>query len=200
MQTVLCLMVRRLTCPILANWMDPCTAARGANGHLRRSVQAATCVDRLVKNDAEERELAWMGALVLYGRCFGKGVRPWGAADVVGSLPKVFQVRHRHFRRLRDTLVSHPGGIRRTFRAEGIRDRDGALHVKCEEVPMFSLGHLEAMDFAELLSALQALVERRRVEVTNDLRLDLVEMSAEQFRELPVPACVQPTHRGSVSG
>ena len=65
---------------------------------------------------------------------------------------------------------------------------------------MFSLGHLEAMDFAELLSALQALVERRRVEVTNDLRLDLVEMTAEQFRELPVPACVQPTHRGSVSG
>jgi len=36
-----------------------------------------------------------------------------------------------------------------------------------------------------LLDALQTFVDRRRIEVENDLRSRLAAMSAEEFRELP---------------
>lgn len=41
------------------------------------------------------------------------------------------------------------------------------------------------MDFAELLASIQIFVDRRRVEVENDIRAQLVEMSEEEIRELP---------------
>ncbi len=147
---------------------------------------AAAYVDRIKDAaPASDVDAWWTAALVRYGRCFGKGVAPWGAGEVIGSLPDLLQVRHRHFRRLRDTLVSHPGGVDHTYIAEAVRDRDDRSHVGCERVPMFSLGRLEAMDFSELLDALQTFVDRRRIEVENDLRSRLAAMSAEEFRELP---------------
>lgn len=158
----------------------------GIADDLDRSVVS---VDRvLVGGPKEELELAWMDALVRYGRCFGRGVPAWGASRVLGGLTEILFARHRHFRRLRDTLVSHPGGIERTYRTEALLDASDALHVRCEPMPMFSLGQLEAMDFAELLSTVQQLVGRLRSEVENDLRFDLAEMSDEQFRQLPLPA------------
>jgi len=147
---------------------------------------AATYVDRIKDaGQAGDVDAWWMAALVCYGRCFGKGVAPWGAGEALGSLPDLLQVRHRHFRRLRDTLVSHPGGIDHTYATEAVLDRNARLRVGCERVPMFSLGRLEAMDFSELLDALQTLVDRRRVEVENDLRLLLSDMTADEFRQLP---------------
>jgi hypothetical protein len=149
-------------------------------------VAAAMYVDRIL--DAAPNgdvEAWWTAALVRYGRCFGKGVAPWGAAEVIGSLPELLQVRHRHFRRLRDTLASHPGGVDHTYAAKAVRDRDGYLRIGCERVPMFSLGRLEAMDFSELLDALQTLVDRRRVEVENDLRIQLSGMTEEEFGQMP---------------
>ena len=132
-------------------------------------------------------EALWTAALVRYGRCFGKGVAPWGAGETVGSLSELLRVRQKHFRRLRDTLVSHPGGVDQTYLTEAVLGAQGRLQVQCVPVPMFSLGRLEAMDFAELLAALQVLVDRRRVEVENDLRAQLAEMSEAEFRELPEP-------------
>lgn len=126
----------------------------------------------------------WTAALVGYGRCFGKGVAPWGAGEAVGSLSELLQVRHKHFRRLRDTLVSHPGGVSQTYRTE-VELGPITTRVYCRSVPMFSLGRLEAMDFAELLASIQIFVDRRRVEVENDIRAQLVEMSEEEIRELP---------------
>lgn len=147
---------------------------------------AATYVDRIKEAGATgDIDAWWIAALVCYGRCFGKGVAPWGAGDVVGSLPDLLQVRHRHFRRLRDTLVSHPGGIDHTYATEAMLDRDHRVRIGCERVPMFSLGRLEAMDFSELLDALQTLVDRRRGEVENDLRMLLSDMTQEEFRQLP---------------
>lgn len=130
-------------------------------------------------------EPLWTAALVRYGRCFGKGVAPWGAGETIGSLSEILQVRHKHFRRLRDTLVSHPGGVAQTYLTEAALEPERRLQVHCSPVPMFSLGRLEAMDFAQLLSAVQVLVDRRRIEVENDLRAQLAEMSEEEFRELP---------------
>lgn len=148
-------------------------------------VAATMYVDRILDAAPDsDVEAWWTAALVHYGRCFGKGVAPWGAAEVIGSLPELLQVRHRHFRRLRDTLVSHPGGVDHTYAANAVRDRDGYLRIGCERVPMFSLGRLEAMDFSELLDALQTLVDRRRVEVENDLRIQLSGMTEEEFGQM----------------
>ena len=55
----------------------------GIADDLDRSVVS---VDRvLVGGPKEELELAWMDALVRYGRCFGKGVPAWGASNVLGD-------------------------------------------------------------------------------------------------------------------
>lgn len=158
----------------------------GIADDLDRSVAS---VDRVLgSGPKEDLELAWTDALVRYGRCFGKGVPAWGASRILGGLTEILLVRHRHFRRLRDTLVSHPGGIGRTYRSEALLDAGNVPHVRCEPIPMFVLGQLEAMDFAELLSTVRELVGRLRSEVENELRFDLAEMSDEQFRQLPLPA------------
>jgi hypothetical protein len=147
---------------------------------------AASYVEAILDADPNtDLDPLWTAALVRYGRCFGKGVSPWGAGETVGSLSEVLQVRQKHFRRLRDTLVSHPGGVDQTYLTEAVLGAQGRLQVECTPVPMFSLGRLEAMDFAELLTALQVLVDRRRVEVENDLHAQLAEMSEAEFRELP---------------
>jgi hypothetical protein len=60
-------------------------------------VAAAMYVDRIL--DAAPNgdvEAWWTAALVRYGRCFGKGVAPWGAAEVIGSLPELLQEAARH--------------------------------------------------------------------------------------------------------
>jgi len=157
---------------------------------------AAAYVDRIKDaGTAGDVDAWWAAALVRYGRCFGKGVGAWGAGDVVGRLPDLLQVRHRHFRRLRDTLVSHPGGVDRTYATEATLDREGRVRIGCERVPMFSLGRLEAMDFGELLDALHTLVDQRRVEVENDLRLHLSGMTKEEFRQLPPSELTGHSHR-----
>lgn len=160
-------------------------------------VGVATRYIELILEAAPEDDIAawWTAALIHYGRCFGKGVAPWGAGEVIASLSELLQVRHKHFRRLRDALVSHPGGLDHTYGTEAACSPDGRFHVHCAQVPMFRLGRLEAMDFSELLNTLQTLVDRRRIEVENDLRARLSEMSKEDFFELPAVTHTQSSDR-----
>lgn len=145
---------------------------------------ASSFVDRVLQGERCNSFPWWSSALVAYGRCFGRGVPPWGVCEAVNSLPEQLQSRHRHFRRLRDTLVSHPAGVDHTYRAEVIIDPDGRRRVQCSERPMFQLGSLDAMDFLELLAALQLFVERRLIEVRNELQADVAEISDEDLRQL----------------
>ncbi|KRA51354.1 hypothetical protein ASD77_17395 [Pseudoxanthomonas sp. Root65] len=55
-------------------------------------------------------------------------------------------------------------------------------------MPLFALGKLEAMDLLELLSVLQGLIDRRRIETHNALKGQLLEMSDEDFEQLPLAA------------
>lgn len=41
------------------------------------------------------------------------------------------------------------------------------------------------MDFSELLQALQTFVERRLIEVRNELQLDVAQLSDEELQQLP---------------
>ena len=130
----------------------------------------------------------WTVALVTYGRCFDRRVRPWGAGEILGQLSKPLQRRHRHFKHLHDTLVSQPGGVSRALIALAGISLDGHLWVDCKPMPLFFLGKLEAMDLLELLSVLQVLVDRRRIETHNVLKGQLLEMSDEDFEQLPLAA------------
>lgn len=139
---------------------------------------------------AADVELWWTVALVVYGRCFDRRVHPWGASEILGGLSKPLQRRHRHFKHLHETLVSQPGGVSRALVALAGIDLDGHLWVDCRPVPLFVLGKLEAMDLLELLSVLQVLVDRRRIETHNALKGQLLEMSDEDFEQLPSAAVI----------
>lgn len=146
---------------------------------------AVALIQRVLQGERSETYPWWTSALVSYGRCFGKGMPPWGAGEAIHSLPQQLQCRHRHFRRLRDTLVSHPAGIDHIYRTEVIVERSGARRIQCSKTPMFQLGTLEAMDFSELLQALQTFVERRLIEVRNEIHLDVAQFSDEELQQLP---------------
>ena len=147
---------------------------------------AERCVGRILESEQKEDiALLWTEALVRYGRCFGKGLVPWGAREVVNSLPYLLRTRYRHFRRLRDTLISHPGGLDHTYGTKVVIGDDGSRRVQCEPISMFSLGRLEAIDFCELLVALQSLVARRRAGIRSNLHGRVCGMSDEVLRNLP---------------
>ena len=146
---------------------------------------AVAFIQRVLRGERRDSFPWWTSALISYGRCFGKGVPPWGAGEAIHSLSQQLQCRHRHFRRLRDTLVSHPAGIDHIYRTEVIVERSGARRIQCSKTSMFHLGTLEAMDFSELLQALQTFAERRLIEVRNELQLDVAQLSDEELQQLP---------------
>lgn len=162
---------------------------------------AAHFADKVATAEPGEADvdLWWTVALVMYGRCFDRGVHPWGASEILGHLSKPLQRRHRHFKHLHNTLVSQPGGVSRALVALAGIGLDGHLWVDCRPMPLFALGKLEAMDLLELLSVLQGLVDRRRIETHNALKGQLLEMSDEDFEQLPLAAVIDAPLSG-VSG
>lgn len=150
---------------------------------------AAAWVTRVLDEGAphqdQEIQACWINALVRYGRCFAKGARPSAAPGALDRLPAELQRRHRYFRRLWDMTVSRPGGASYTHTAVVVLEVAPARHIHGARIAMIPLGRLEAMDFLELIEAVQVLMDQARVEVENSLQAHVIQMPEHTLLELP---------------
>lgn len=146
---------------------------------------AARVLDEDVPHEDREIQACWINALVRYGRCFAKGARPSAAPGALDRLPTQLQRRHRHFRRLWDMTVSRPGGAAFTHTAVVVLDADRPRHIHGARVPMLPLGRLEAMDFLEMIDAVQRLMEQAQAEIENSLQEHVIQMPDHALLELP---------------
>lgn len=145
----------------------------------------ARVLDENVPHQDPDIHAIWINALVRYGRSFAKGARPSAAPGALDHLPAQLQRRHRYFRRLWDMTVSRPGGASFTHTAVVVLDVAPTRHIQGARVAMIPLGRLEAMDFLELIEAVQILMDQARIEVENSLQAHVIHMLEHTLLELP---------------
>lgn len=81
----------------------------GAMFDMKRVAELCKEYVAAIENEASQigRDALWMTAIVLYARCFNKGVRQPLETTVLDSIPGQAREAHEHFIDLRDKFIAH---------------------------------------------------------------------------------------------